>query len=132
MDDGTAKAIDQIQVGDSVIAKKEGTNETAEAHAVLAISRNSAEEMVAVYVAKDGITNAIVATHDHAFWVKKKGWLSAGSLKPGAILMDANGNDVVVAGKSVIPEQTPTYNLNVSSASTFFVVSGNISVLVHK
>ena len=68
---------------------------------------------------------------DHPFYVKDKGFVTAGELKIGDELLDANGNVLLVENFDVELTEKPVtvYNFQVDEFHTYHV--GELGVLVH-
>ena len=68
---------------------------------------------------------------DHPFYVKDKGFVTAGELKIGDKLLDANGNVLLVENFDVELTEKPVtvYNFQVDEFHTYHV--GELGVLVH-
>jgi hypothetical protein len=63
----------------------------------------------------------IRTTGEHRFYVRGKGWLPAGELRPGDRLRSAHGPDPVVLALTDEQEETVVYNLRVAWYHTYFV-----------
>ena len=77
----------------------------------------------------DGET--IDTTTNHPFYVEEKGWVAAGDLEVGNILVTAVGDEVEVTDLELekLAEPITVYNLEVEDFHTYFV--GEYGVLVH-
>ncbi len=74
----------------------------------------------------------IISTYDHPYYVKDKGFVSAGALWIGAELIDKNGNVVLVKQlyrENLGDESVKVYNFQVEDYHTYFV--GLNTILVH-
>ena len=119
--------IEEIQVGDSVWAYNPETGET-ELKEVLNVWIKETDEILHVSTS-DGET--IDTTTNHPFYVEEKGWVAAGDLKIGDILVTAVGNKVEVTDLELekLAEPIFVYNLEVEDFHTYFV--GEYGILVH-
>jgi hypothetical protein len=63
----------------------------------------------------------IRTTGEHRFYVRGKGWLPAGELRPGDRLRSAHGPDPVVLALTDEQAETVVYNLRVAWYHTYFV-----------
>ena len=119
--------IEEIQVGDSVWAYNPETGET-ELKEVLNVWVKETDEILHVSTS-DGET--IDTTTNHPFYVDSKGWVAAGDLEVGDILVNADGNEVEVTNLELekLAEPITVYNLDVADFHTYFV--GEYGVLVH-
>lgn len=127
MADGTRKRIDEVEVGDMVVATDPEIGET------------KAREVVATLPHEDQLvtleTSAgeVVTTEDHRYWNVTDGeWQAAQDLDPGDQLLTASGVSVVVEGLDWSTFHTTTaYDLDVEGIDTFYVGAGTEDVLVH-
>ena len=119
--------IEEISVGDEVLAYDYETGET-ELKEVLNVWVKETDEILHVSTS-DGET--IDTTTNHPFYVEDKGWVAAGDLEIGDILVTAVGNKVEVTDLELekLAEPILVYNLEVADFHTYFV--GEYGVLVH-
>ena len=119
--------IEEISVGDEVLAYDYETGET-ELKEVLNVWVKETDEILHVSTS-DGET--IDTTTNHPFYVEEKGWVAAGDLEVGDILVNADGNEVEVTNLELekLAEPILVYNLEVEDFHTYFV--GEYGVLVH-
>ncbi|SMC98422.1 intein C-terminal splicing region/intein N-terminal splicing region [Kibdelosporangium aridum] len=129
--DGTSKAIKDVTVGDRVMA----TNPQAEpsvtgARAVTRLITNFGKKnLVTISVAGGG---SIDATDQHPFWVaSQQRWRDAKDLGPGDKLLAPDGHYVTVTATHPWVQRVAVYNLTVAGLHTFYVVAGDVAVLVH-
>src|SRR5207302_822245 len=85
------KAIENVRVGDWVLAKDPTQAGPPTPHKVVALPRNWAEHVVHVHVDGEG---QLEATRSHPFWVLGKGWVNADDLRSGDPLVDERGMPV--------------------------------------
>ena len=123
--DGT-RAIEDIELGDYVLAYEEETGETGYKR-VVNLFRNTTKELAHVKVAG---TEEIICTPGHKFFVEGA-WISAGEMKPGDILTLADGTTAEVLSVTVEKLEIPvaTYNFEVEDWHTYYVADSG--VLVH-
>ena len=126
MADGTRKRIDEVEVGDVVVATDPATGETT-AHEVVATLPQRIKSSRCRRVGE------IVTTEDHRYWNLTDGeWQAAQDLAPGDRLLTASGVSVVVEGLDWSTLHTTTaYDLDVQGIDTFYVGAGESTVLVH-
>ena len=119
--------IEDVQVGDEVWAYNSETGET-ELKEVLNVWVKETDEILHVSTS-DGET--IDTTTNHPFYVEEKGWVAAGDLDVGDILITADGSKVEVTDLELekLAEPITVYNLEVADFHTYFV--GEYGVLVH-
>lgn len=79
-----------------------------------------------------GKPSKIVATVTHPFWVESEGaWVDAGHLKAGMRLLAASGLAVAISSVKIWHEEHLTHDLTVSVTHTYYVVAGEVPLLVH-
>ena len=119
-------AIEKIKSGDKVISTDPETFETSEKTVLETYIR---EVTTLVHLTVN--CEEIITTIDHPFYVKDKGFVTAGELKIGDELLDANGNVLLVENFDVelTDEPTKVYNFQVEVFHTYHV--GELGVLVH-
>ena len=120
------KPIEEIEVGDKVLAYDEVTGEQAYKE-VVRLFRNKTDEWY--HVTANG--EELVCTGGHPFFVKDKGFVSAKNLSVDDILRLSNGALIPVSAISVEKLENPetTYNFEVADFHTYYV--GESEVLVH-
>ncbi len=120
------KAIETIQVGDTVPCVDHVTGETAEKR-VISTTVNKTNRLSELDI--DGET--IRCTETHPFQVKGKGWVNASDLMPGDLIYTKDWNTATVNSVRVIVLDTPVevFNFEVEDCHTYFV--GDTLVLVH-
>lgn len=125
-----AVAIQNLKTGDKVWAWNEATGET-KLQEVTHTFQKSADEIVTLTF-ENG--EKIECTPEHPFYVKSQDlWVSAIELSLGDVLVNIKGEEVVL---NSVAHRTPAspvdvYNLSVAEAHSFYVLSGEESVLVH-
>lgn len=119
-------AIENIKVGDKVIATDPETFKTAEKE-VLETYIRKVPQLVHLVINKE----LIVTTIDHPFYVKGIGFVNAGELKIGEQLINSDGEICFVEKKTMeLCETSETvYNLQVEDYHTYYV--GENEILVH-
>ena len=122
---GTHKPIEDVRVGDKVIATDPETGEQV------------AKQVEHVFVHPDKVIDLVVAgevittTEDHPFWsVTDKGFQRADELSPGEKVLSADGRVITVSGLDLgTTREALAYNLSVEGIHTYHV--GNAEILVH-
>jgi intein/homing endonuclease len=124
---GTTKAIENIRAGDYVKSYNERTGEV-ENKRVLQTFENTISELTTV-TTSDG--QEIVATPGHKFFANNH-WVSAEDLRAGDILVNVNGQKVVVekVQHEILEKSVKIYNFEVQDNHTYFV-GGENGVVVH-
>ncbi|MGW5846550.1 polymorphic toxin-type HINT domain-containing protein [Streptomyces sp. NPDC055254] len=136
MADGTTKAIEEVEVGDKVLATDPETGETATKAVSATIIGEGSKDLVEVTVDTDGdagsATAEVSATDGHPFWVPELGeWVDAAHLEPGNWLQTGAGTLVQVSMVKRWTQQATVHNLTVSDIHTYYVLAGATPVLVH-
>ncbi|MFE9860507.1 polymorphic toxin-type HINT domain-containing protein [Streptomyces sp. NPDC005780] len=133
--DGQTKAIENIRVGEMVLASDPVSGRTQAEPVRATITGEGEKSLVKVTVAASGSgrDGTVTATAGHPFWVSDaQAWSNAGSLKPGAQLMTPTGaHPRVTAVKSWTAQNQRVHNLTVADLHTYYVLAGRTPVLVH-
>ena len=126
--DGTTKPINQIQVGDKVLATNPETGETAAREVTHTLPHT--DQLVDLEL-EDGST--ITTTEDHHFWNHTdRQWQETQHLDPGDQLLTSTGNTIAVQGLNWnTTHNAPAYDLTIADTHTYYVEAGSRSVLVH-
>ena len=124
--DGTSKAIEDVVVGDLVLA---GDPESGEA-AARPVVDTYVHEDVETYAVETS-TGTVTSTAKHPFWVEGRGWTPVRELQPGAKLVDADGVRVELVSVTPTGETATVHNLNVEGLHSYHVGAGDSWVLVH-
>lgn len=125
MADGSTKPIEDVEVGDEVIATDPETGEQV------------AKKVTHVFVHKDDVVQlevdgeVLTTTEDHPFWsVTDQKFERADELSPGEKVLGADGRELTVSGLTLSsPRRTLAYNLSVQGIHTYHV--GASAILVH-
>ena len=156
MADGTTKAIEDVEVGQKVLATDPETGEQSARTVAATIDGEGAQTLVQITV--DGTTerdapeegkpagpesasqvpgpvtvgDALVATDGHPFWVPELDtWVDAIDLAPGMWLQTSAGTWVQIGAVQVGTDTTAVHNLTVTGVHTYHVVAGDLDVLNH-
>ncbi|MEZ5094656.1 MAG: polymorphic toxin-type HINT domain-containing protein [Nocardioides sp.] len=126
MADGSKKPIDQIEVGDKVIATDPETGQRV------------TRKVTHVWVHDDTLTDlkladgtTLTTTEDHLFWsVTDQTFERADQLAPGEVVLGDNGHEVTVVGFEIGTSRTAlAYNLSIAGVHTYHV--GPDAIVVH-
>ena len=122
----TLKPIEEIEVGDKVLAYDEETGEQGYKE-VVRLFRNKTQEWHHVFVNGE----EIVCTAEHPFYVEGKGFVPARELKERDNLLLSDGSKVEIDSLRIEHVEIPetTYNFEVKDFHTYYVSHSN--VLVH-
>ncbi len=137
MADGSSKPIEEVEVGDKVVATDPETGETRIETVTAEIKGKGLKHLVKVVIDTDGDkgekTAEVTATDGHPFWVPELGqWLDATDLQPGQWLQTSAGTHVqITAIERWTAPGTTVHNLTVGDTHTYYVAAGNETLLVH-
>ena len=124
--DGTSKAIEDVVIGDLVLA---ADPETGETHAKPVVDTYVHEDVETWQV--ETSSGTVTSTAEHPFWVDGRGWTPVRELQPGDKLVDAEGVRVEVVSTRSTGESTTVHNFQVEFLHNYHVLIGNQWVLVH-
>ncbi|HEU5476185.1 MAG TPA: polymorphic toxin-type HINT domain-containing protein [Actinophytocola sp.] len=129
MADRTPKPLNQIKIGDQVLATDPDTGQT-EARDVTAVHVHP--DIVVDLETTDGAT--ITTTEDHPFYnTTTHQWQPANQLNPGHQLHTPD-DDVTITVRRLdkhTARHATAYNLTIATSHTYYVLAGNTPVLVH-
>ncbi|MGY1528703.1 RHS repeat-associated core domain-containing protein, partial [Streptomyces sp. MN3] len=136
MADGSSKPIEEVEVGDKVVATDPETGETRIETVTAEIKGKGLKHLVKVVIDTDGDngeeTAEVTATDGHPFWVPELGqWLDATDLQPGQWLRTSAGTYVqITAIERWTTPGTTVHNLTVGDTHTYYALAGATPVLV--
>ncbi|MFE7506926.1 RHS repeat-associated core domain-containing protein [Promicromonospora sp. NPDC057488] len=129
MADGTVKAIDQVELGDEVLATDPETGEK-EAKRVEATHGHDDVVLTLVLTTSAGERREIRTTEDHPFWSQtEREFQRADELDPGELVLTADGGTMEV--HAVLTEEVafePAWNLTVQGLHTYSVVAAGADI----
>ncbi|MFF2217416.1 polymorphic toxin-type HINT domain-containing protein [Streptomyces antibioticus] len=135
MGDGTTTLpIEEITVGDSVLAGDPQTGITGARPVQDTIYTPEDEDFTGVHLAGDAGDGppALTATDHHPFWVENRGqWTDARDLNADDTLRAADGTGARIGKVTHWKEPQGAYNLTVNDLHTYYVLAGTTPVLVH-
>ncbi|MFD3686985.1 RHS repeat-associated core domain-containing protein [Nocardiopsis sp. NPDC058631] len=155
MADGSHTPIEDVQVGDQVLAVDPETGEQGPREVLATIIGSGTKALVEITVdtafqidvqeLDDGeledvlgrpgpmvLGDVIVATDEHPFWVPElDAWVDAADLVPGMWLQSSAGTLVQVTGTESWTQPATVHNLTVQGIHTYHVVVGDLDVLSH-
>ncbi|MFC3896414.1 RHS repeat-associated core domain-containing protein [Lentzea rhizosphaerae] len=130
MADGSSKPIEQIKLGDKLLATDPETGQSRGQDVVRTIVGDGSKNLVELTVA--GQAEKIVATDGHRFWLPElKDWVRADKLVAGVWLQTSSGTWVQVVQVRQRTAVQRVHNLTVSGEHTYYVAAGTTSVLAH-
>ncbi|MER7044324.1 polymorphic toxin-type HINT domain-containing protein [Streptomyces jumonjinensis] len=136
MADGTKKPIEDVKVGEKVLATDPETGETAAKAVTAEITSNGSKDLVRITLDLDGSdgkrATSITATDAHPFWVPElSAWIDATDLQAGQLLQTGGGTRVQITAVKRWTQQARVYNLTVADIHTYYVLAGATPILVH-
>jgi RHS repeat-associated protein len=132
MSDGSTKDIEDVRVGDKVLATDPTTGKTKPREVTALIITEDDKHFNEISIATEHGIEQISPTHEHPFWSpSQKEWVEARNLKPGMTLLTDAGKTVIVTDNRPFRKQARTYNLTVADLHTYYVLAGKTPVLVH-
>ncbi|MFD4524187.1 polymorphic toxin-type HINT domain-containing protein [Streptomyces sp. NPDC058470] len=132
MADGKTKDIEDVEVGDTVLATDPETGESGPREVTRLIITEDDKYFNELSIATEDGVKELTATHEHPFWSPSEGgWVEAGSLTTGMTLLTDTGDTVIVTGNRGYTQHATTYNLTVDDLHTYYVLVGKTPVLVH-
>ncbi|WP_217697942.1 polymorphic toxin-type HINT domain-containing protein, partial [Sinomonas mesophila] len=125
MGDGSRKPIEDVNVGDKVIASDPETGEQE----AKTVERRFVHDDTVIDLAVEG--EPITTTEDHPFWsVTDQRFERADQLEPGEEVLGADGRTIRVSGLDLgTRRQSLAYNLSVEGIHTYHI--GEQGILVH-
>ncbi|MBA4787822.1 MAG: Hint domain-containing protein [Brevundimonas sp.] len=127
------KPIEQIAVGDRVLARDDATGDTVFKPVVALIAGNEREIWEVTVETTDATGRVqrepIGTTDEHPWRTAAGAWLETKDLTPGTELVSADGDRAVVITVLKTDRIEPTYNFEVEGFHTYFV--GESGVWVH-
>ncbi|WP_433334975.1 polymorphic toxin-type HINT domain-containing protein [Spirillospora sp. CA-294931] len=158
--DGTTKAIEDVNVGDKVLATNPGSGKTEPKTVQATITSKGEKRLVAIsidtqnqklrvtknnkhqsadadlapYKSVGKQAGLLIATDEHPFWVAGdiNTWVKAADLKPGMWLRTGAGTFVEIAATETrAATQQRVHNLTVADHHTYYAAAGAAQVLVH-
>jgi len=131
MADRTTKRLNQIEVGDKVVATDPLTGKT-KPRRVRHVWVNHDTDLMDVTVQAGGKASVIHATQRHLFWdVTRHAWTEADHLKAGDRLVTDAGTAAIVKSTMVRSGAADMWDLTVKTSHDFYVMTAGRGVLVH-
>jgi hypothetical protein len=119
------KSIEEIQVGDWVVADDPNTVGEIEYKQVTETFVRHTDKLVDLFI--DG--EVISTTEEHPFWTPDRGWVEAKDLIVGSLVQTSDGRVVDVDGVGTREGSFEVYNFKVEDFHSYFV--SDLGVLVH-
>ncbi len=133
MADHSTKPIEDVALGDLVLATDPLTQETVAQEVTDLIIGRGWKDLVTISIDAnlDGVFEEVVATDGHPFWTDLRGWVDAGDLVVGDQLRGDSGELIAVTGVAAETRIAVVYNLTVANFHTFYVLIDDQEVLTH-
>ncbi|MFI8104012.1 polymorphic toxin-type HINT domain-containing protein [Streptomyces sp. NPDC086023] len=132
MADGSTKDIEDVEIGDQVLATDPETGKTGAREVTRLIKTADDKHFNRLSIATENGIETLTATYEHPFWSPSaRAWMNAQDLKPGMTLLTDDGTTVIVTGNKPFSKHATTYNLTVADLHTYYVLAGETPVLVH-
>ena len=135
--DWTTKNIEDLQVGDYVLARAE-FGSAIEFKRIYETTQRTVDHRLKVNIQSGDETYSLETTVNHPFWVEGKGWTDAVQLLPDDQLSGPDGNfgglSVISIEYEHVPEGVQVYNCEVTDFHSYFVRTNGARappVLVH-
>ena len=127
------RPIEEIEIGDSVLARDEATGDTAYKPVTDLITQNERIIWDVEVKGVDGALEAFETTDDHPWWVIDStgngSWKTTDTLLSGMVVTNSSNQSLVIEKVGETSKVDYTYNLTVADYSTYFV--GQSRVFVH-
>jgi len=132
MADGSTKEIKDVKVGQKVLAS-DPTTGASKPETVTALHADHDTNPTDLTLRIDGNRTTVVhTTSQHLFWdATIDHWTAAATLRDGDHLYTTDGDVVTVAQVRTWIGGLDTRNLTVANLHTYYVIAGNVPVLVH-
>ncbi|MFI6744501.1 polymorphic toxin-type HINT domain-containing protein [Nonomuraea sp. NPDC050451] len=136
MADGSRKPIEDVRVGDEVVATDPASGETKAKKVTALINSSGMKNLVEITITAEvgGKVDlqSVIATAGHPFWVPPlRAWVDATYLQPGTWLRTSAGTWIQITDVKRWTGQQSVHNLSVDDIHTYHVAVGAVSVLVH-
>ncbi|AWW42152.1 polymorphic toxin-type HINT domain-containing protein [Streptomyces cadmiisoli] len=132
MADGTTKDIENVRIGDKVLAADPETGEVAPRKVSRLIRTDEDKKFNELSITTEQGIEELTATYEHPFWSpSERRWVEAQQLKPGMTLLTDDARTVVVTANRPFTQHAVTYNLTIDGLHTYYVLAGQTPVLVH-
>ncbi|MFE4858567.1 HYD1 signature containing ADP-ribosyltransferase family protein [Streptomyces sp. NPDC056670] len=136
MADGTTKAMEDLHVGDKVMATDPQAGETRPETVTATITTPDDKDFTDLTLTSEanprGPPAKITSTHHHPYWSETRHqWVDAGELQLGEHLRRPDGTLLTVQTVRNYQYAVVTHNLTVDQFHTYYVLAGATPVLVH-
>ncbi|MFJ1754566.1 polymorphic toxin-type HINT domain-containing protein [Kitasatospora sp. NPDC088134] len=130
--DGGSKPIEEVEVGDTVLATDPLTGRTSAEKVTAVVTTPTDADFTDLTVATPAGDRTLTSTRHHPYWDRStQRWTDAADLKAGEELQQPDGAVVRIAEVRSYTKPVFTYNLTVDQLHTYYVLAGPTAVLVH-
>lgn len=130
MGDGATRPIEQIKVGDTVLAGDPETGASGPRRVDATIYTPYDRDFTGISVGQG--MGSLTATDHHPVWVEnRRQWTNAADLNSGDTLRTPDGTAVAIDKVTHWKQLQGAYNLTVNDMHTYYVLAGATPVLVH-
>ncbi|AYG78265.1 tRNA(Glu)-specific nuclease WapA [Streptomyces hundungensis] len=136
MANGTTKTMEDLRVGDKVMATDPQTGETRPETVTATITTPDDKDFTDLALTNDanprGPPAKVTSTYHHPYWSETRHqWVDAGELHIGEQLRQPDGAMLTVTAARNYRYAVTTHNLTVDRLHTYYVLAGAAAVLVH-
>lgn len=132
MADGTTKKIEDVEVGDEVLATDTETGATGPKTVTAEIFTENDKDFADLSISTDDTVGSVTTTTHHPFWSDtENAWIYAGQLESGTTLRTTEGHKARLVDSHLYKAKQATYNLTVADSHTYYVLAGQTPILVH-
>ncbi|SDT30034.1 polymorphic toxin-type HINT domain-containing protein [Actinoplanes derwentensis] len=134
--DGSTRPIEELKIGDLVVATDPINGVTAAEPVTATITGDGDKKLVDITIDTDGDrgteTATVTATHNHPFWVPAlSDWVDAEHLSPQQWLRTSSGTLAQISAIGHRTANTRVHNLTVADVHTYYVTAKGTSLLTH-
>jgi hypothetical protein len=130
--DGGSKPIEDLQLGDRVLATDVETGENQARPVTDVRNHAGVKKLVTITVDDDGETGSFTSTAAHLFWLPDVGrWVEGAQLKRGMWLQTGSGTWVQITAIKKHTRTERVHNLTVDGQHNYYILAGDASLLVH-
>ncbi|WP_406516078.1 polymorphic toxin-type HINT domain-containing protein [Streptomyces sp. NBC_00873] len=129
---GSTKAIEDVKVGEKILATDPETGKSESRTVLATITTNDDKDFTELLIGTAHGDASIITTSHHPFWSPSKhAWIDAGDLKAGMRLRTDKGATPTIEATRPFRQRLVTRNLTVDGLHTYYVLAGATPVLVH-
>ncbi|MFB9366486.1 RHS repeat-associated core domain-containing protein [Kitasatospora albolonga] len=130
--DGTTRDINEVRVGDTVVATDPLTDETRPEEILAVIVTPDDKDFTDLTIQTSAGVEHLTSTQKHPFWNETtQQWTDAAKLRTGNHLRMPDGTPATITSVRSYTSLSVAYNLTVADLHTYYVLAGNTPVLVH-